>query len=245
MNDWLAYFRKDGSFSITESGKCRFEHDHLNVNNEDYAIVVDGLILNQHGLRDQYRTFDFFTEFRGPFTGLYYDKHAQKAVVFTNQTGDSAVFYYLSETLQAFSSNFNMLLDFLHQQQIPIHLDEKAAHWMLTFGYLIDEATFAHEIKRLRAGKALYLEQGQWTERRYHLFDSNLLNITEDEAIERIDVLFRQAVKRCFDKDLEYGYTQHLVDMSAGMDSRMVNCGLHRHHQPQLQPDGQRGRAAF
>lgn len=224
MNDWLAYFRKDGSFSITESGKCRFEHDHLNVNNEDYAIVVDGLILNQHGLRDQYRTFDFFTEFRGPFTGLYYDKHAQKAVVFTNQTGDSAVFYYLSETLQAFSSNFNMLLDFLHHQQIPIHLDEKAAHWMLTFGYLIDEATFAHEIKRLRAGKALYLEQGKWTERRYHLFDSNLLNITEDEAIERINVLFRQAVKRCFDKDLEYGYTKHLVDMSAGMDSRMVNC---------------------
>lgn len=224
MNDWLAYFRKDGGFSIKESGKCRFEHDHLNVNNEEYAVVVDGLILNHQGPLDTHPSKDFFKAFSGPFTGLYYDKQAREAVVFTNQTSDSAVFYYLSESLQAFSSNFNMLLDFLHQQQIPIHLDEKAAHWMLTFGYLIDEATFAQEIKRLRAGKALFFEQGQWTERRYHLFDSNLLDITEDEAIERIDVLFCQAVKRCFDKDLEYGYTQHLVDMSAGMDSRMVNC---------------------
>ena len=224
MNDWLAYFSKDGSFSITESGKCRFEQDHQNVNNEAYALVLDGLILNQHELVDQKQTKDFFTEFRGPFTGLYYDKQAQEAVVFTNQTGDSAVFYYLSDTLQAFSSNFNLLLEFLKKQQIPVHLDEKASHWMLTFGYLVDDATFAQEIKRLRAGKALYLEHGKWTERRYHLFHSDLLNISEDEAIERIDVLFRQAVKRCFNKDLEYGYTQHLVDMSAGMDSRMVNC---------------------
>lgn len=224
MNDWLAYFGKDGSFSIAESGKCRFEHDHLNENNEAYAIVVDGLILNHQGPLDPYQSKDFFKAFSGPFTGLYYDKMAQEAVIFTNQTGDSAVFYYLSDTLQAFSSNFNLLLDFLKQQQLPIHLDEKAAHWMLTFGYLIDEATFVQEIKRLRAGKALVLEQGKWNEQRYHLFDSNQLKITEDEAIERIDVLFRQAVKRCFDKDLEYDYTQHLVDMSAGMDSRMVNC---------------------
>lgn len=224
MNDWLACFEKDGRFSITESGNCRFEHDQLNVNNEDYAIVVNGLILNHQGKLEPDPSYDFFKAFSGPFTGLYYDKRARKAIVFTNQTGDSAVFYYLSDTLQAFSSNFNMLLDFLKQRQLSVHLDEKAAHWMLTFGYLIDEATFVQEIKRLRAGKALYLEEGQWIERRYHLFDSNLLDISEDEAIERIDVLFRQAVKRCFDKDLEYGYTQHLVDMSAGMDSRMVNC---------------------
>ncbi len=30
-------------------------------------------------------------------------------------------------------------------------------------------------------------------------------------------------MKRCFGKDLEYGYTTHLADLSAGLDSRMVN----------------------
>ncbi|MBO6027232.1 MAG: hypothetical protein J6P73_08310 [Bacteroidales bacterium] len=238
MNDWLACF-KHNTLTVTESGTCRFKHDHLCNDTDDTTVVVDGLILNQKALFDQYQTTDFaqlvslmrqakpdgfFNDFRGPFTGLYFDKQQQRCVVFTNQTGDSSVFYYLSESLQVFSSNFTFLFNFLKTNKVSMTFDEKAAHWMLTFGYLIDEATYIHEIKRLRAGKALYLENGVWNERRYHQFRSENLQITEDEAIAKIDTLFRQAVKRCFDKDLEYCYREHLVDMSAGMDSRMVNC---------------------
>ena len=239
MNDWLAHFDKDGNFTLDEFGVCRFTHDHLNVDGTFDAIVLDGLILNQRELFRRYKTEDFetlvrrlhskhpttfFKYFRGPFTGLYYDKRAKKAIVFTNQTGDSAVFYYKSKKHKVFSSNFNLVLDFLKSHKIKVSLDEKAAHWMLTFGYLIDDATFAYQIKRLRPGKAIYLHDGKWDERRYHQFESNCLDITEDEAIERIDKLFRQAVERCFSKDWEYGFRRHLVDMSAGMDSRMVNC---------------------
>lgn len=238
MNDWLACF-KDKSLKIKEFGECRFPHDHLLVDTDTETVVVDGLILNQRELFNQYQTNDFlqlvlkmrqadqetfFNDFRGPFTGLFFDKNTGKAVVFTNQTGDSAVFYYLSDDIQIFSSNFSILLNYLKENQIVVSLDEKASHWMLTFGYLIDDASFASEIKRLRAGKALYLDNGVWKERRYHKFRSKDLQITEDEAIINIDELFRQAVKRCFDKDLEYGYKHHLADMSAGMDSRMVNC---------------------
>lgn len=238
MNDWLACF-KDKSLIINEFGVCRFQHDHLLADTDTETVVVDGLILNQKELFDQYQTNDFlqlvlkmrqadqetfFNDFRGPFTGLFFDKNTGKAVVFTNQTGDSAVFYYLSDDIQIFSSNFSILLNYLKENQIVVSLDEKASHWMLTFGYLIDDASFASEIKRLRAGKALYLDNGVWKERRYHKFRSKDLQITEDEAIINIDELFRQAVKRCFDKDLEYGYKHHLADMSAGMDSRMVNC---------------------
>ncbi len=43
-----------------------------------------------------------------------------------------------------------------------------------------------------------------------------------DEAVEMLDVGFQKAVKRCFDKDIEYGYTHHLCDMSGGLDSRMT-----------------------
>ena len=237
MNDWIA-FLEHGVLHVNRSVD-RFEHDQLMAENDDFIVVIDGLILNQKELFDQYYTDnflqlvlnlhqsqpdDFFNMFRGPFTGLFYDKPSGQAVVFTNQTGDSAVFYYLGENLQVFSSNYIQLLDFLKEHKIPVTLDEKAAHWMLTFGYLIDDATFAKDVKRLRAGKALYLENGTWTERRYHQFHSDNLQVTEEKAIENIDRLFRQAVRRCFDKDLEYGYTKHLVDMSAGMDSRMVNC---------------------
>lgn len=238
MNDWIACFDRNGGFSVQETGTCRFEHDHLCRDDEAYAIVVDGLILNQKELFGRYGVSDFkslvetmyaenpscfFNGFRGPFTGLYYDKLCRQAVVFTNQTGDSAVFYHLSDDHCWFSSNYTLLVHTLQAKGRSLSLNEKAAHWMLTFGYLIDNDLFAKDIKRLNAGKALYLNEGVWKEERYHRFTSKNLQLTEDEAMEKIDVLFRQAVRRCFDKDLEYGYTQHLVDMSAGMDSRMVN----------------------
>lgn len=239
MNDWIARFEPNADPIIIETGNCRFEHDHLNIDNEQCITVVDALILNQKTLFEQHHTDDFlqlvltlrnerpkdyFNDFRGPFTGLFFDKLTRKAEVFTNQTGDSAVFYYLSEHLQVFSSNFSLLVDYLKENRQSLHFDEKAAHWMLTFGYLIDDATYIQEIKQLTAGKALYLEDGRWEVKRYHSFRSDPINITEDEALERLDALFRQAVQRCFDKDLEYGYREHLADMSAGMDSRMVNC---------------------
>ena len=238
MNDWIACFRSNG-VTVHETGTCRFGHDHLNCDTHTAVVVFDGLLLNQKELFGQYHTddfltlfttmqearpADFFNDFRGPFTGLYYDKVTRRAVVFTNQTGDSAVFYYLSETMQVFSSNYTLLLDFIKKQGVTVTFDEQAAHWMLTFGYLIDSHMMVKEVKRLCAGKALYLEAGRWTERRYHRFGSETLPVSEDEAIGHIDTLFRQAVRRCFDKDLEYGYREHLVDMSAGMDSRMVNC---------------------
>lgn len=237
MNDWIASL-ENGTLRLNRTVE-RFGHDQLLAESDTVAVIIDGLLLNQKELFEYYQTHDylqlvlkmheakpedFFNDFRGPFTGLFYDKTKHEAVVFTNQTGDSAVFYYCSDRLQVFSSNYILLLNYLKDNNIAITLDEKAAHWMLSFGYLIDEATFTQEIKRLRAGKALYLKKGVWEERRYHQFRSENLQISEDEAIEKIDTLFRQAVKRCFDKDLEYGYPRHLVDLSAGMDSRMVNC---------------------
>lgn len=239
MNDWIVRFEPDADPIIMETGTVRFGHDHLNINNEQCSVVVDALILNQKTLFEQHHTDDFlplvmsmrhdkpkdyFNDFRGPFTGFFYDKHTRQAEVFTNQTGDSAVFYYLGERMQVFSSNYSLLVDYLKENHQTLHLDEKAAHWMLTFGYLIDDATYSEEIKQLTAGKALYLDKGRWEVKRYHRFHSDLTNISDDDALEQMDTLFRQAIRRCFDKDLEYGYREHLADMSAGMDSRMVNC---------------------
>ena len=134
------------------------------------------------------------------------------------------MFYYLSDNIQVFSSNFTLLLNDLKINQVPLSFDEKAAHWMLTFGYLVDKTTFAKEIKRLCPGKAIYLESGKWEEKTYHRFVYKNLQVSEDEAIEKINKLFEKAIRRCFEKDLEYGHTQHIVDISAGLDSRMVNC---------------------
>ncbi len=252
MNDWIAYFGPqnryrfslgelriaDDNLSVFETGHCRFPKDRLMVHNDRFIMVIDGLILNRKELFNLYQTDDlahlvvkmheknpddFFQAFRGPFTGLFVEKNTHKAVVFTNQTGDSAVFCYQRGDLSVFSSNFYLLSQFLKENGLPATFGVQAAHWMLTFGFQIDASTFIQEVHRLLPGKAMYLNNGCWSEVAYHRFQSRDLTVSEEEAVEQIDGLFRQAVKRCFDKDSEYGYRQHLADMSAGMDSRMVN----------------------
>lgn len=72
---------------------------------------------------------------------------------------------------------------------------------------------------------ALLLKKGQKPKvETYHHFDFLTKgSMTMDEAIEGLDKRFRYAVKLCYDKDLEYGYTKHLTSISGGLDSRMVN----------------------
>ena len=43
-----------------------------------------------------------------------------------------------------------------------------------------------------------------------------------NEYIENLDYYFKLAIKRQFDKDVEYGY-QHAVSLSGGLDSRMTS----------------------
>ncbi|NQV03051.1 MAG: asparagine synthase, partial [Bacteroidia bacterium] len=50
--------------------------------------------------------------------------------------------------------------------------------------------------------------------------------ISEEDAIEGIDHLFRNAIKLQFDKDREYGY-KHLVALSGGLDTRMTTWVAH------------------
>lgn len=45
--------------------------------------------------------------------------------------------------------------------------------------------------------------------------------MTEAEAVDGIDKLFRQSIKRAFEKDKEYGY-KHIACLSGGLDSRMT-----------------------
>ncbi len=51
-------------------------------------------------------------------------------------------------------------------------------------------------------------------------------NLSLSSAVEGLDYHFKNAVRREFTKDREYGYS-HLVDLSGGLDSRMVTYVAH------------------
>ena len=233
---WLFELHKDGSINYQTKYSCRFADDKVEADNESYLVLADGVVLNKKELQtnhpngktlaDYYRRcYDepkSIKKLIGPFTTVVFNKAKGNGIAFGNQTGDASVFYgynKASGTLYL-SNNFNAVFEGCR----PKAICERAAHYLLTYGFIVDDSTIAEGIYRLQAGKLLRFDKQGVNVEQYHRFNfHDKIEITLDEAIEKVDVLFRKAVQRCFEKDMEYGYTQHLADMSGGLDSRMTN----------------------
>ncbi len=213
----------------------RFAGEKINYEDARYIVISDGLVLNSEevkrvsstaSLRDYYlqiikesRTPD---ELIGPFNAFLYDKIERRGLAFGNQTGDSSIFYYYDKVLSRIiiSNNYNRIADKVSTRE----LDEMAAHCLITYGFYVDDLTIIKGVKRVQAGNFIELVDDKHSVKQYHHFDfMTKEQITMDEAIEQLDVLFRKAVRRCFEKDREYGYCNHLASLSGGIDSRMVN----------------------
>ena len=221
----------------------RFENDKVFKQNDDFAIVLDGILLNFSELKEKYgdiSSFEmlialyeskgetFMSELHGPFSGCLYDKSKNISLSFTNQLGSyggCTAYFFENEGYFVSASDFAYIISFFKDNEIFYELNPKAIKDMLTYGYLLDTTTFAKEIKRVLLGEVI-VHSNDFTRNvvYYKLNNSAKIECSLDEAVELVDASFRKAVKRCFDKDIEYGYTAHWVDMSAGFDSRMTNC---------------------
>jgi len=200
-------------------------------------MILDGVLLNKKELLDNsscdnlkewvyqhvVRGEQIYTELRGPFDGCICDLENDILYAFGNQTGDTAVFYYSDDNCFAVSSDFNMVFDFCKKNNKILSFNKTAANHIISLGYVVEGNTFANEIHRVKPGNLVSVYGNNVREESYYRIDNtHIQNISMEEAIEQLDKGFRKAVKRCFDKDLEYGYTHHLADMSGGLDSRMT-----------------------
>lgn len=232
-NDWKV-FRL--TFDHFLNDKTLFEDD-------DCALVLEGVILNKIELYDQYSVSSveelvkvmyskkgerFFSAFRGSFSGALYDKRISQWLIWTNHYGDNAVFYFVDQDRIAVSSNFIELVKAFNSFG-SLHVDEHAIASMQSTGFMSDEVTYAQEIKRLLPGHYIRISNGEFRIDQYWRVSHNaydLSHASEDELIDLIDQSFRRAVDREFAKDREYGY-RHLAELSGGLDSRMVTWVAH------------------
>ena len=229
---WLFSIASDGKIESKFGKSSRFVSDKVDFEDDDFVIVSDGIVLNKfdilnsgNSLKDYYKSsYDnicLLKALSGPFNGLVFNKNERKGIAFGNQTGDSSVFYgFTKDNTLLISNNYNEVWKRCDNRTI----NEKAAHFQLTYGFYADESTIVDSINKVRPGEYIEFTQNGFSIKTYHRFNfHDKINISIDEAIEQLDVLFRKAVKRCFDKDLEYGFQGHLADLSAGLDSRMTN----------------------
>lgn len=214
----------------------KFMNDRLFVDSENYLVVVEGVVVNNHDLMKQYDTSNwldcvitmyeqdgdaFFDAFRGSFSGIFYDKQQDKWLIYTNHIGDKQVFIYRTKNGYLFASEIGFIADTAKQNSLPLTIDETGAYMALTFGFCIEDVTLIKEIRKLCAGHYFKVHCGKLEDIQYHRFTNKPRQMTQQEAVEGIDKYFRQAIKRAFEKDKEYGY-QHIACLSGGLDSRMT-----------------------
>lgn len=220
----------------------KFMNDRLFQDADDYFVLVEGVILNNHELINKYKAKSwldcvlkmyetcgdvFFKDFRGSFSGLFYDKKQDKWLIYTNHIGDKQVFLYkIADNDYLFSSEIGFIVETCKLNELPLSIDKNGAYFSLTHGFCIEDLTLINEVTKLPAGNYFIIEKGIVIEKQYHLFSNKPNDIPIEEAIEKIDYYFRKAIKRAFEKDKEYGYS-HITCLSGGLDSRMTTCVAH------------------
>lgn len=84
------------------------------------------------------------------------------------------------------------------------------------------KTTLCREIRKIHPGSYITIEQETIEEHSYYYLNNKQDKLlSEQEIINKTDELFRKAVQRQFDKDIEYGY-KHLCALSGGLDARMT-----------------------
>lgn len=214
----------------------KFMNDRLFVETDKYLVVVEGVVVNNHDLMAQYHASSwsdcviamyeqegdaFFNAFRGSFSGIFYDKQQDKWLVYTNHIGDKQVFVYKTADGYIFASEIGFIADTAKLNKLPLTINVIGAYMSLTFGFCIEDATLIQEVTKLCAGHYFKLQDGKLEDIQYHRFTNKPKQMTRQEAVEGIDKYFRQAIRRAFEKDKEYGY-RHIACLSGGLDSRMT-----------------------
>lgn len=158
---------------------------------------------------------EFYNSLRGSFSGAFYDKINNKWIFFTGHVGDKKVFYSKYKDVIIISSKIINIVRFFKANKIPYSFDKNGAYCLLTQGFMLQDYTLVKEIKKVLPGSYIKLYNNKVEVKKYHRY-TNIPNYkqNEDEIIENIDRLFKNAVKRQFDKDREYDYKHIATDLN-------------------------------
>lgn len=226
-------------YSIQRYLLNQYADDKLFIDNDDFTILLDGVISNQVELRKQYQSKDwfncildlyktkgdsFFKDFRGSFSGLFLDKILNKFVIFTDHLATKPLYYFKRAGFVCISSELPFLYNFLKINNISYDLDLNAVYMLLSYGFMLGDVTLSAQVKKLFPGNYLLIKNQKVSFHVYYSLPKSFIEkdeINENEVINELDDRFRNAISRQFEKDKIYDY-KHLVSLSGGLDSRMT-----------------------
>lgn len=212
----------------------KFPEDHFIFEDASVKIAVCGYVLNHKRILAETGQKTLFealsaayaegperavTLLRGAYLVAVYDKMADSLLLFNDKLSKLPVYTYQNGDDFLFSTSFFGLVDALKRLKAPITIDPLGVAMMTATGVFWEDNTYVDEIKYLRPYR--YLTVGGAV--REHCLPFPALNrqIDADEAIERIDALFTDAVRLQYEKNADAGYRQ-FASLSGGMDSRCL-----------------------
>lgn len=226
-----------GSYLIQRNTLNKYLDDKLFADHRDYIIVLEGIVLNKQELMSDYgcEAFldtvqqmigedpkTFYKQFRGSFSGALYIKEQSEWLLFCDHIGSRPVYYYSVSDLFVAGSQLNYISAALQQAGIAYQPQLEYFQYMATYGYGLDERTLIRGVNRLLPGHYMtYNSKGLYVKQYCRITNEPDYSITDQEAVETLDRLFRISLDRIYKKDKEYGY-QTIADISGGMDSRAV-----------------------
>lgn len=217
----------------------KFCNDKLFYQSDDYIIILDGVIVNKKVLMKEMGFIDnwmqcvvslyetqgeqFFKKFEGSFSGALYDKKKDRLIVFSDHIGSKFLYYSAIGDKFICSSDICNIYEYFRKEGVNYTLSSEGAFMLLTYGFIVDGVTLCNQIKKIKPGCYLTIENGKVAQHQYYII-SGLPNDnigSEDDIVEQVDQLFRNAIVKHFEKDREYGY-KHMANLSGGLDSRMT-----------------------
>lgn len=229
-------------YMVQQLTNTKFLDDKIFEQNDTYFVGVEGVLLNFNELKTNeittifdliislYETYgnDFVKQLRGDFSGFIYNKKADSWLIFTNQTAAKRIFVFENGDYLIFASELSSIAALMNELNIPRKLVKEAAYSLLTSGFMLNEITFIEGVTRLMPGCYLEYKNAKTNISNYfHLKDIERNTDSKKQIIEQVDTLFRQAIKREFEKDKEYNY-KHIATLSGGLDSRMTVLMAHK-----------------
>ena len=230
---------KGENYQLYKNFNKKFLADKVFDEDDEYVVVIDGVILNNKELYSKYGVSDNFSlikkmfedhgslfvdQLRGNFYGIIFDKKRREWFVFTNHLNSKPLYYYINDNKDTFvvSSDLFDLIKALKNLNIKVNLDEISAYCMLTFGYMVEDMTLIKEIRKIEPATVMKYFNSELTKKQYFFIDNeNYLKDSEDKIIDNMYELFSNSVDLSFKKDEEFGY-KHITYLSGGLDSRMI-----------------------
>lgn len=232
--EYISESKKSYQFNYIKFEK--FINDKLFVENDEFIIGVDGVILNLVDLKKSYALSDYadliiqlwktsgnkFPNYlKGEFSGFIFKKETEELFAFNNHIASKKLFYSnFSETIVISSSLENFRL-YAKSVEHRLELNNAAAYELLTSGGMFENQTLINDIFRIGAGEYININNDKLIVDKYYNFNAIEYTISsKKKAFTVLSESFEEALKLQYQKDIEYNYN-HIATLSGGLDSRL------------------------